>query len=237
MRLAVHQCSADIDHREPVLRPLDAAETEALLAPTEYIPSARRRRKSRPRSRGRSDRVFRSSSSSSRWTSLNHFLGKRLVAHLDDGELAAAAGLLDVARLELDLLGERLAIRHHAACRRSPARHDRAPACGSTTSRCSSPMPLRISWFVSGSVFVFSVGSSRTILPRASASLVSSTSLSGMHRLRNHRIGEANFFQHDRARLGSTGCGPWWYASSQRRQRFRRRRRLPSRSRRSPNNR
>src|SRR6266850_2024326 len=48
------------------------------------------------------------------------------------------------------------------------------------TSRCSSPMPLRISSFVSGSTRVRKVGSSRTILPSASASLVSSTFLAGV---------------------------------------------------------
>ena len=41
-------------------------------------------------------------------------------------------------------------------------------------------MPLRISCLVSGSVLIFKVGSSRTSLPSASASLVSSVVLSGM---------------------------------------------------------
>ena len=41
-------------------------------------------------------------------------------------------------------------------------------------------MPEMMSWFVSGSVRALSVGSSRTSLPRASASLVSSVERSGM---------------------------------------------------------
>src|SRR5437016_4133810 len=48
------------------------------------------------------------------------------------------------------------------------------------TSRCSSPMPLMMSWLVSGSTLVRRVGSSRTSRPRASASLVSSTFLAGV---------------------------------------------------------
>ena len=51
---------------------------------------------------------------------LELFLGQRLVLHVDDGELAAAAGLLDVARLDLDRLGQRLPIGDHRLADASP---------------------------------------------------------------------------------------------------------------------
>ena len=44
---------------------------------------------------------------------LDHLLGERLIAHLDDGVLAAAARLLDVARLDLDRPGQCLPVGHH----------------------------------------------------------------------------------------------------------------------------
>ncbi len=196
MGLAVEQRRLDVDQREAVLGPLLAPLAEALLD----------RRNVFLRHGAAEDLVFKVDVVGVGLFSLllklgtevlDPLLAQRLIQHLDDGVLAAAARLLDVARLQLESLGQGLAVSHHGLA----GQHRDAMVALELVNR---HLKVQLAHARQDQLLGFRIGAGpqRRIVAHHLAQRFGQLRLLNVlgrrDRLRDHGLGEADFLQQDR---------------------------------------